>query len=530
MVLGAATAGTVKADLMVVESKSRLAEIVGVLALATDLASGLQLEHGFRRTLIVLWLGERAGLGGQQMQDAYYVSMLGSAGCVLDTAAVACFLDDDIAFRGGMFSLDMANPLVAVRYLGRNVAGDQPAMRRAARVIGLSRQAAVFRDVALSVGGLFDLGPSVREALGQCDEHWNGKAGVLGLKGEQISIHARLFRLAQDIDVFQRESGMPAAVEVMRRRAGIYYDPALVALLLADSEELSSRLEVASPWDAVLAAEPIPLRMLSANEFDVVAHQVANFIDMRSAYTVGHSPAVAMFAEAAARGLGLSTAEARMLRAAGLLHDLGRAGVPVALWDKAGPLSPEERERVERHPALTELLLARSSSLSQLGALAALHHERLDGTGYRGVTAASLSVAARVLAVADMYQSKLEPRAYRRALTAEQAAAAVRDQVKGGRLDGEIVKAVLDAAGHPEPEVFATLPAGLTRREVEVLRLVVRGMSNREIAEALTLSQKTVSHHLESIYAKIDVSTRVGATLFAIEHALTTNLTSPIRR
>jgi len=55
-------------------------------------------------------------------------------------------------------------------------------------------------------------------------------------------------------------------------------------------------------------------------------------------------------------------------------------------------------------------------------------------------------------------------------------------------------------------------------------------MSNREIAEALTLSQKTVGHHLESIYAKIDVSTRVGATLFAIEHALTTNLTSPIRR
>jgi hypothetical protein len=175
---GAATAGTVKADLMVVESKSRLAEIVGVLALATDLASGLQLEHGFRRTLIVLWLGERAGLGGRQMQDAYYVSMLGSAGCVLDTAAVACFLDDDIAFRGGMFSLDMANPLVAVRYLGRNGAGDQPAMRRVARVIGLSRQAAVFRDVALSVGGLFDLGPCVRRS-GSATSTGMGKPGCL---------------------------------------------------------------------------------------------------------------------------------------------------------------------------------------------------------------------------------------------------------------------------------------------------------------------------------------------------------------
>jgi HD-GYP domain-containing protein (c-di-GMP phosphodiesterase class II) len=515
---------------MAVKSESRLAEIVAALTLATDLASGLQLEHGLRRTLIVLWLGAEAGLDGQQMRDGYYVSLIGSAGCVLDTAAVACFLDDDIAFRRGMFSLDMANPLVAVRYFGRNVGRDQPAMRRAASFIGLARQTAVFRDVALNVGGLLDLGPSVREALGQCDEHWNGKAGVLGLKGEQISVHARLFRLAQDVDVFHRANGMPAAVDVMRRRAGTYYDPDLVALLVARADELSSRLEVASLWEAVLAAEPAPQRMVSTAEFDVVAHQVANFIDMRSAYTVGHSPAVAVLAEAAARRFGLGTDDGRMLRNAGLLHDLGRAGVPVALWDKASPLSAEEREKVERHPALTELVLARSSSLGQLGTLAGLHHERLDGSGYRGVTAPSLSVAARVLAVADMYQSKLEPRAYRRALTSEQAAAAVREQVDTGRLDGDVAKAVLKAAGHAEPDVVAVLPAGLTKREVEVLRLVVRGMSNREIADSLVLSQKTVSHHLESIYAKIDVSTRVGATLFAIEHGLAANLASPIRR
>jgi DNA-binding CsgD family transcriptional regulator len=133
-------------------------------------------------------------------------------------------------------------------------------------------------------------------------------------------------------------------------------------------------------------------------------------------------------------------------------------------------------------------------------------------------------VTAQVLAVADAYQSKLEPRPHRPARTPEAAAESTRGQVIAGKLDGDVVKAVLEAAGHPEPPTATTPPCGLTKREVEVLRLLVRGMSNREIAESLFLSPKTVGRHLESIYAKVDVSTRVGATLFAIEHGLAANL------
>lgn len=243
---------------MAVESRSRLAEVVAALTLATDLASGLQLEHGLRRTLIAEWLGAEAGLAGDQLQDAYYVSLLGSAGCVVNTAAVARYLNDDITFRAGMFPLDMASPRVALQYFGRNVGAGQRPDRRVASLVGLSRQTAVFRDVAVHVGGLLDLGPAIREALGQCDEHWNGKAGVLGLKGEQISIHARLFRVAQDIDVFHRAAGMPAAVEVMRRRSGAYYDPDLVELFVAGAEELQSRLEVAS--SGMRSSQPNPTR------------------------------------------------------------------------------------------------------------------------------------------------------------------------------------------------------------------------------------------------------------------------------
>lgn len=523
--------GVQGADLVAAPSTLRLAEVVGCLALATDLATGQPLEHSLRRTLLAVWLGAESGFDDDALRDAYYVALLGSAGCVLDTAALAGFLEDDIAFRAGMFPLDMARPLVAMRYLGRTVGRGEAPLRRTAKLVRLSKQAtAVCRDVALGVGGILDLGDEVRQALGQCDEHWNGKGGVLGLQGGQISVYARLFRLAQDIDVFHRRGGAQSAVSVVRERSGTYYDPQLVSLFVTHAEEILVRLQAVSAWDALLAAEPDPVRLLDGLELDGVLHQVANFIDMRSAYTVGHSPAVAALAESAAKHLGLDPAEALTLRRAGLVHDLGRAGVPVATWDKAGPLTPSERQAIERHPALTELVLARSSGLGQLGTLAGLHHERLDGSGYRAVPASSLPLTARVLAVAEAYQSATEPRSYRARLTPQQAAARVQAQVAAGRFDGQVAAAVLAAAGHAEAAATTTLPAGLTRREVEVVALLVRGMSNREIADSLFLAPKTVGRHVERIYDKIGVSTRVGATLFAIEHGLVSMPAGAIRR
>jgi DNA-binding CsgD family transcriptional regulator len=175
---------------------------------------------------------------------------------------------------------------------------------------------------------------------------------------------------------------------------------------------------------------------------------------------------------------------------------------------------------MKRHPSLTELVLARSTSLGHLGTLAGLHHEKLDGSGYRGITASSLPVAARILAAADTYQGKLEPRPHREALSPEQAAGEVRREAERGLLDADVVDAVLSVAGHQRAAPERALPAGLSEREAEVLRLAVRGMSNKQIADSLVLSPKTVGHHIESIYAKIGVSTRVGATLFAVQHGL----------
>jgi HD-GYP domain-containing protein (c-di-GMP phosphodiesterase class II) len=207
-------------------------------------------------------------------------------------------------------------------------------------------------------------------------------------------------------------------------------------------------IEAEPIWETVLAAEPAPQRRISELQLDTIARAMAHFADVKSPYTVGHSTGVAALVEPAARHLGLPETEVIALRRAALLHDLGRIGVPLGIWHKPGPLTQAEWERVRMHPYLTERVLVRSNALGPLAYVAALHHERLDGSGYyRGVSAASIPTAARILAAADFFHTKVEPRPHRPALTPEAAADSTRHEVQAGRLDRDAANAVLNAAG-----------------------------------------------------------------------------------
>jgi HD-GYP domain-containing protein (c-di-GMP phosphodiesterase class II) len=202
------------------------------------------------------------------------------------------------------------------------------------------------------------------------------------------------------------------------------------------------------------------------------------------------------------------------------VHDLGRLGVSNAIWDKPGPLGTGERERIRLHPYLTERILSQSPALAPLGAVAVQHHERLDGSGYpRGLSGSAISLPARIVAVADAYRTWREPRPHREALEAPAAEARLRAEARAGRLDPDAAEAVLAAAGH-RADRRHTQPAGLTVREIEILRLVARGLSSRQIADELVLSPKTVRNHTEHIYAKTGASNRVAASLFAVQHGL----------
>jgi DNA-binding NarL/FixJ family response regulator len=123
----------------------------------------------------------------------------------------------------------------------------------------------------------------------------------------------------------------------------------------------------------------------------------------------------------------------------------------------------------------------------------------------------------RLLGCADVYAALTEDRSHRPARSASDAAAALMREAAVGRLDRAACAAVVEAAGLPRPRAART---NLTDREIEVLRLAARGMSNRRIAETLVVSERTVGHHLAHIYDKTGHRTRAGAAVFAIEHGL----------
>jgi|DewCreStandDraft_5_1066085.scaffolds.fasta_scaffold00086_91 HD-GYP domain-containing protein (c-di-GMP phosphodiesterase class II) len=510
------------------ETGLRVAEVIAALSLATDLGMGQPMEHMLRTCLLAVRLGSSMGLSDHALSELYYIALLRRIGCTSDAYELGVLFGDDLAAHARSFTLDFGRPLDVLADMLRYAGAGQPPWDRAGAIVaalaaGRRVPEALFRascEVARSLAAHLGFGPRVQEALGQTFERCDGQGFPHRLRGEETALPARIVQVAEDAEVFHRLGGVGAVVAMARQRAGAGHDPAIAARLCQDTGQLFQDLEAASVWEAALAAEPRPHHLLSPARLDAALEAIAWFADLKSPFTTGHSTRVAELAARAAVRAGLSEADAILVRRAGLVHDLGRAGVPNRIWDKRGPLIPSEWELVRLHPYYTERALSRPAVLARLGALAGLHHERLDGSGYyRGVSASMLAPGARILAAADVYSAMTEPRPHRPALAPEVAARELRDEVRRGRLDGEAVNAVLQAAGHRVRRQRAW-PAGLSGREVEVLRLVARGFSNRQIARRLVIAEPTVAHHIQHLYAKIGVSTRAAATLFALQHAL----------
>jgi HD-GYP domain-containing protein (c-di-GMP phosphodiesterase class II) len=505
----------------------RLAELVAALSLGVDLGFGQPMEHVLRQCLIALRLAERIGLDDGGRADVYYTALLVNVGCHSDAHEQAKWFGDDIALKSGKYDHELGSVRGAAAAF-RLVGSGNPPLHRFR--VALEFMLAGRRDVdgmvgehariARLLGEQLNLSVGVLAALASAYEQWNGDGWPGDLKGDEVPLAARLAQLAEFTEVAHRVGGVEAAKALARGRAGKQFDPSLADLMCTDAELIFADLDGVGTWNAVIDAEPGLALVLSGAQFDEALLAIANFVDLKSPYTLGHARAVADLVAAAGTRLGLPKPDVRTLRRAGLVHDLGRLGVSNAIWDKPGLLGAGEWERVRMHPYLTERMLYQSEALAPLATIAVAHRERLDGSGYpRRLTGSAISRPARILAAADAYQAMREPRPYRPSRSREEAASELRADVKAGRLDAEAVEAVLGAAGHRVPRRRGG-PAGLTQREVEVLRLLARGLSNKKIAAQLVISPKTVANHVEHIYAKIDASTRATASLFAMQHGL----------
>jgi response regulator RpfG family c-di-GMP phosphodiesterase/DNA-binding CsgD family transcriptional regulator len=369
------------------------------------------------------------------------------------------------------------------------------------------------------LAGRFGFDEAFRAALFQAFERWDGTGKPTGAKGDAIALGMRIAHLAIDANIGHRLGGVDGAIMLTRKHAKRGLDPALVERFAGAAGEICAPLEEPSPWQVAMAAEPSPHVTVDGDAVDEGLRAIANFTDLKCRFTRGHSTGVSMLAGAAARKLGLGAEMEQAVSRAGLVHDVGRVAITAAIWDKTEPLTDAERERIRLHTYVGERVLSRAPALSTVAEIATLAHERIDGTGYhRRLPAAACSPAARVLAAADVYQALREERPHRRAMGADQAAAELASMVKSGSLCPDAVNAVLSGAGHTvrAPE----RPSGLTDREVEVLRLVARGLTNKEIASTLDISTKTAGHHVQHVLEKLGVTTRAAATMIAMKTGL----------
>jgi HD-GYP domain-containing protein (c-di-GMP phosphodiesterase class II)/DNA-binding CsgD family transcriptional regulator len=510
-----------------VGSGVRRAELLAALSLAVDVGLGQPMEHMLRSCHIAVRLAEAIGLDRDRQTIVYYVDLTAWIGCHADSRELAMIFGDDIAFRADSYAVDWRGwrwKSSVLNHVGRG----SPALKRArdmgAFVLGgRSAVSEVIRSHCLSASMLAErlgLGPDVCDILPHAFERWDGGGLPAALRGEDLALEMRIVQLADIVEVHHRLGGLDQAVAVARRRSGAKFDPAVVDAFCRHASELLAGLDNEDVWQSVVAPQVGEGHALTEPELDSALEAMADFVDLKLSHTGGHSRGVACLVSDAASGAGLNAADVRELRRAALVHDLGHLGVSNLIWDKPGPHSPAERERVRLHPYLTERMLSRPPALHRIGELAGRHHERLDGSGYpHGLPATALSPAARLLAAADVYHALLEVRPHRPGRSPQEAAGVIRDEVRAGHLDGDAVDGVLGAAGHRIGR-RRSWPAELTSREVEVLGLVAQGGANRDIARQLSITEKTLRNHLEHIYSKVGVGNRTGAVLFAIEHGL----------
>lgn len=497
----------------------RLSEILGGLSLATDLGTGRPLGHGLRSCLLAVDAANTMGLDDEAIRTVHHMSLLRFLGCTADSAETAESFGGNDQQANASFAPAINGTAVEMMRAGWHaVEADLSPWRRAvlfgramADANDTGESLAAHCEVAAMLAGRLGLGAEVTTALENAYERWDGRGYPGGRQGEAIPIAARISMVAGDIDLFA-QSGADARA-IMQKRRGRAYDPDVV-----DAFDELANWSTEADWDRIMESEPSPVAVVE--DLDSALGVMADFVDLKSPWTRGHSRKVADLAEGGARDASIPEESAADLRRAGLVHDLGRIGVENGIWDKRGSLSVDEKEKVRLHSYLTQRILSRCRGLARFGDLASSHHERLDGSGYhRQSTSEQLSFESSLLAAADVLAALTSERPHRAAYGLTEAAEIMRREVDLGQLGQRAVECVVAAAGGKSRPIPSN-ETGLSDREIEVLRLLSTGLTNRETAQRLFISPKTVGRHVENIYTKIGVSSRAAAAVYAMEHRL----------
>ncbi len=470
-------------------------DAVRALAFVGDLSMGQPIDHSARTAWLAVQLAVALGLDARLQANVVYVALLRWSGCTANAPEVADVIGDDVGGRQAMLAVGLPAHLSGLLI---------PAAQIHCEVSG---------DVARTLG----LPPDIECALRRIFEKLDGSGQPNALAGAEVPVEVQLAQVANDLEIHSRVHDLERALANLAARAGCHYPAAWLPVLRRHAADWLHTLERdpacidASPAPAMVAL-PVPTASLEL---------IADVIDLKLPWLTGYSRRVAEAARAAALRLDLTEAQGQRIYRAALIHGMGRAAVPNEIWNQPGPRSEAAMERLRLVPYWTGRAARRIGSLSEEADIASHADERLDGSGFfRGTSGDAIGIEGRVLAAAAQWVMWQTDRPGQPGLDAAEASQCLRDEAQRGRFDARVVAALTGAAlasAIPAPAD----PAGLlSAREVEVLRRISHGQSNKEAARALGISPSTVRAHLENIFRKLDCTTRAAATLKALTMGL----------
>lgn len=474
-----------------------LTDAVLALAFIGDLSMGRATDHSRRTAELAGLLAAAEGAGCNEQNQARAAALLRWSGCTANASGFADLLGDDIASREAM----MAQTLPPL---------DD---RTQAMIVPLAViHCEISGDVAVTLGMPQEVVAGLRHVF----ERYDGRGAPHGVGGDAVPRVTYRVNVASDLEILSRTHGREQAMAFLQAEAGAKYPADLTALAISHGSRWLDGMDITPPlvsdWN-LRAGEVESLPELTL---------LADVVELKLPWLAGHSRRVAHLVTQCANVLGMETAEREMLRDAALLHGIGRAALPNQLWNTSPErLSSHQWEQIRLMPYWTSRAASQIPGLKDAAELASYAYERLDGSGYfRGVAGATLGTTHRVLFTAIALQTLIEARPWRREHTLQQATQRLRQEAKAGGFDTDIVEATITAvSGHlpPRPASNNTM---LSPRELEVLRQISLGASNKEAARTLGISPSTVGTHVESIFRKLNCATRAAATLKALTAGL----------
>jgi HD-GYP domain-containing protein (c-di-GMP phosphodiesterase class II) len=436
------------------DRRMRLSEIIGALSHALDLTEGQPRGHSMRCAWIGVHVGQVLKLDADRLSDLYYTLLLKDSGCSSNAARLwELYGGDERLIKHDYKTVDAQSMLAVGQFVLRHTGPGEPLRHRAQRLLRLVRHGGDLADELVqtrcergaNIVRQLGFSDAVAEGVWSLDEHWNGKGRPSRQQGDGIPLNARIALLAQVADVFHAVGGPLAARAEVRRRAGTWFDPAVVEAFLTASTDETFWAGLAPEGLAarVAALEPVArIVMIDEDRLDVIAEAFADIVDAKSSFTSGHSRRVTQYADTIAATLGLIAGHRRWLRRAALLHDIGKLGVSTSILDKPGKLDAEEWVEMKRHAALTEDILSRMSAFRDMAPIAGAHHERLDGKGYpKGLSGEAISLETRIITAGDIFDALTARRPYREAMPISDALGLM-EQERDTAVDGMCLNAL----------------------------------------------------------------------------------------